>query len=265
MSSSSSLSTAAAVAAAPAAAAAAAATAVTRWLLKVEPEPHVVGGLDVGSQPFSLLQARGRLTYEGVRNYAARNTLRDRVQLGQHVFYYHASCKEPAIVGIAAVARAAFPDPAAADAGHPFYDAKHTADAPRWFNIELSPVRALKRPVTLAELRAHAAGSSPLAEMTLLRQSRLSVQPVTDAEWAYVLALEDAPAPAGGGSSTAKTKKAASSSAASEPAAASESAARGGKKAAKPTAAAAPKRQPASAAGDDDGAAAAKKPRKAVK
>lgn len=244
-----------------------AAAAVTRWLLKVEPEPHVISGIDMGSQPFALLQSKGRLTYEGVRNFAARNTLRDRIKQGHHVFYYHSSCKEPAIMGIAEVARAAFPDPAALDPKHPFYDAKHTAAAPRWFNVELKPVRALKRPVTLAELRAHgAAAGAPLAEMTLLRQSRLSVQPVTDAEWAFVLSLEDAPAPApaaaGGGAK--KAKKAPSAAAAAGDGDSDGGAAAAA--AAPAPAAPASKRRSSAGAGDrvSGGAAAAKKARKAA-
>lgn len=167
-------------------------TAITRWLLKAEPEPHIVGGKDVGSQPFSLMVQKGSLTYDGVRNYTARNTIRDKIKEGQLCFYYHSSCSVPAILGIAEVVKT-YPDPRACDPSWVFYDAKHSASEPRWFNVDLKPVRALKRPVTLAEIRALGAEGGPLASIALLRQSRLSVQPVTDAEWDVIVAQENAP------------------------------------------------------------------------
>lgn len=225
--------------------------AAVHWLLKAEPEPHVVGGRDMGSQPYSLLETAGSVTYEGVRNFTARNNIRDKIKPGQHVFWYHASCAVPGIAGIAEVV-AKGPDPCAADPSHPFYDARHTPEEPRWFNLRLRPVRALARHISLTELRAHGDAGGPLAGMTLLKQSRLSVGPVTDAEWAAVLALEVAPAPAGaqaaGGKPKAGSKggKAAGADAASSSSSPSASAAAGAPRSAKASVGA--KRSRASAA-----------------
>ena len=163
--------------------------AAPHWLLKAEPEPHIVKGRDVGSQPFSSLTTRP--VYDGVRNFAARNTIRDSIKVGHEVFFYHSSTAVPAIHGIARVVKV-YPDPKASDPSWVFHDPKHTAEAPRWFNLDLEPLRPLKRPVTLSEIRSH----GELAEMALLKQSRLSVQPVRQAEWDVILSLEDAPAPA---------------------------------------------------------------------
>lgn len=125
--------------------------------------------------------------FTGVRNYCARNYLRDRIAPGDTAFYYHSSCKVPAIVGIVEVTGRGVPDPSAADTAHPLYDAKHTPDAPRWFEIPIRAVRELQPPVTLAVLREHAA---ELEGLPLLRQPRLSVQPVTEEQWQTVLGLE---------------------------------------------------------------------------
>jgi predicted RNA-binding protein with PUA-like domain len=115
-----------------------------------------------------------------VRNYAARNNIRDRIKPGHLCFYYHASAgARTGVAGIVEVARPPFPDPDAADPAHPFYDAAHTAAAPRWYNLALRAVRPLRRLVPLTELRRRGGEpGSPLGGMALLRISRLSVQPV---------------------------------------------------------------------------------------
>ena len=160
---------------------------ISHWLLKAEPLPHIVGGRDVGSFPFSRLVEEGTSVFNGVRNYSARNALRDKLMPGHLVFYYHSSVKDPGIAGIAEVVRRGYPDPQAADPSHPFYDTKHTDASPRWFSIDIRAVRPLQRFVPLSELRQYSTG--PLSSMTLFRQSRLSVQPVTDAEWEFILGL----------------------------------------------------------------------------
>jgi predicted RNA-binding protein with PUA-like domain len=114
-----------------------------------------------------------------VRNYQARNFMRDAMRIGDGVLFYHSSCAEPGVAGIAEVASAAYPDATQFDRSSPYYDAKSKKTAPRWFNVE---VRALRktRLVSLAEMRKRKA----LAGMWLLRPgSRLSITPVTPAEW----------------------------------------------------------------------------------
>lgn len=154
-------------------------TAATRyWLVKSEPS---VFSFD------DLMALPNRTTHwDGVRNYQARNTMRDGMKKGDKVFFYHSSTDPAAIVGIAEVAKEAYPDPSAFDPKDSHYDPKSKPDAPTWFVVDLKAVEALPRPVTLTELR----GVKGLEKMTLLQKgSRLSVQPVTPAEWKIITAL----------------------------------------------------------------------------
>lgn len=151
------------------------------WLIKSEPE---VFSFD------DLLAAPARTTaWDGVRNYQARNTLRDRVQVGDGVLYYHSSCEPTGVVGIAEVAGAAEPDPTQFDARHEHFDPKSKRDAPAWVQVPIRAVKKLARVVELAEIKANPA----LARMVLVqRGSRLSVQPVTREEWDEVMRMATA-------------------------------------------------------------------------
>ena len=130
-----------------------------------------------------VLTAPGRKTaWSGVRNYQARNFMRDQMRVGDGVFFYHSSCDEPGIAGLAEVASAPYVDVSQFDKKSPYYDAQSKKDAPRWMNVD---VRALRktRLIPLSELRKHKA----LARMVLLRPgNRLSITPVTAAEWSYI-------------------------------------------------------------------------------
>lgn len=142
------------------------------WLLKSEPDTFSIDDL-AGSK----LQTTA---WEGVRNYQARNLIRDQIQLGDEAFFYHSSCKEPGIVGVVEVTRPAYPDASAFDPLSPYYDPKSTPAAPRWFVVDVKLKVRCVSPVLLSELRAQ--GS--LRDMAVLRRgSRLSVMPVTAAEW----------------------------------------------------------------------------------
>ncbi len=146
------------------------------WLFKSEPEVY---GFD------HLVRDR-RTFWGGVRNYQARNLLRDDIRVGDGVLFYHSNAEPTAIVGVAKVVRAGYPDPAQFDPASPYVDPDSTIDAPRWFCVDIAPVRAFAAPVTRAALQAEAA----LADMMVLRKgARLSVQPVTAAEWRRVVAL----------------------------------------------------------------------------
>jgi predicted RNA-binding protein with PUA-like domain len=144
------------------------------WLLKSEPDECSID---------DALAAPGRtVPWTGVRNYQARNFMRDQMQLGDGVFFYHSSCEAPGIAGLAEVARRAYPDATQFDPASDYYDPKATPAAPRWLHVD---VRALRktRLVPIAELRAHAA----LADMAVLRRgNRLSITPVTAAEWRFI-------------------------------------------------------------------------------
>jgi len=147
---------------------------MNHWLMKSEPDECSID---------DALAAPKRLTpWTGVRNYQARNTMRDLMRIGDGVLFYHSSCAEPGIAGLAEVASAAYVDPSQFDRKSDYYDPKSTRAAPRWVCVD---VRALKktRLMPVAELRAHRA----LAKMWTLRPgNRLSITPVTAAEWEFI-------------------------------------------------------------------------------
>jgi predicted RNA-binding protein with PUA-like domain len=144
------------------------------WLMKSEPDECSID---------DALAAPGRLTpWTGVRNYQARNYLRDQMRIGDGVLFYHSSCAEPGIAGLAEVASAARPDPTQFERKSDYYDPKAKRDAPIWVLVD---VRALKktRLVSIAELKLHKA----LAGMWTLRPgNRLSITPVSAAEWKLI-------------------------------------------------------------------------------
>ncbi|MDX1374443.1 MAG: EVE domain-containing protein [Burkholderiales bacterium] len=141
------------------------------WLMKSEPDAFSIDDL--------LAAPRRRTAWTGVRNYQARNFMRDAMRKGDGVLFYHSSCPEPGIAGLAEVASDAYPDATQFDPKSPYYDPKATRAAPRWFNVDVRG-RRKTRLVPLAELRAQRA----LAGMWLLRPgSRLSITPVSPAEW----------------------------------------------------------------------------------
>jgi predicted RNA-binding protein with PUA-like domain len=147
------------------------------WLMKSEPDECSID---------DVLAAPGRVTpWSGVRNYQARNFMRDEMKVGDGVLFYHSSCEQPGIAGIAEVASAAYPDRSQFDRKSPYYDPKSKKDTPRWVNVDVRAVRKT-RLVPLSELREHKA----LAGMRLLRPgNRLSITPVTEGEWKYIARL----------------------------------------------------------------------------
>jgi predicted RNA-binding protein with PUA-like domain len=142
--------------------------------MKSEPDECSIDG---------LLAAPGRRTaWSGVRNYQARNFMRDAMRPGDGVLFFHSSCEQPGVAGLAEVASEPYPDASQFDRSSPYFDPKASRTAPRWFNVD---VRALRktRLVPLAELRRHRA----LAKMWVLRPgNRLSITPVSAAQWNYL-------------------------------------------------------------------------------
>jgi predicted RNA-binding protein with PUA-like domain len=125
--------------------------------------------------------------WDGVRNYQARNMLRDEMKKGDLAFFYHSNCDEPGIVGIMTIARESYPDPTAFDPNEKHYDIKNNPDNPRWYVVDVKFKKKFKRTITLAELR----NKKPLHNMKLLQKgNRLSVMPVTKKEWEYILKME---------------------------------------------------------------------------
>ncbi|WP_105102844.1 EVE domain-containing protein [Microbulbifer pacificus] len=141
------------------------------WLFKSEPDEYSLS--DLKREPGQI----GR--WDGIRNYQARNFLRDAVQKGDGVLFYHSACKVPAVVGTARIARTAYPDPAQFNPESKYFDPRASAESPRWFCVDIQWQSEFPRPVPLAEIKQNPA----LAEMVLVKQGRLSIQPVTDKEW----------------------------------------------------------------------------------
>jgi predicted RNA-binding protein with PUA-like domain len=151
---------------------------VKYWLLKSE--PSTFSWDDLWSSP------KRTTRWDGVRNFQARNYLRDDMRAGDLAFFYHSSADPTAIVGVAEVVRAGYPDETAFDKSDDHFDPKSKRDAPMWFAVDIRAKEPAKRPITLAELRQH----KGLAHMVLLQKgSRLSVQPVTEAEWVLIYRL----------------------------------------------------------------------------
>ncbi|HSQ82127.1 MAG TPA: EVE domain-containing protein [Casimicrobiaceae bacterium] len=150
------------------------------WLMKSEPDEFSID--DLAKAP------KQTTPWFGVRNYQARNFMRDEMRLRDLAFFYHSSCPEPGIAGIVEISKLAYPDATQFDRESGYYDAKSTCDAPRWFNVEVKLVRKT-RLVALPELRA----ARGLEDMVILRRgNRLSITPVTAAEWRIVERLAQA-------------------------------------------------------------------------
>lgn len=147
------------------------------WLMKSEPD---VFGID------HLKQVKTE-PWDGVRNYQARNMMRDQMKKGDLVFFYHSNCAEPGIVGIMTVAKEAYPDDTAQDPQAKYHDPKSTQDNPRWYRVDVRYKRKLKRTISLQELKAHPG----LSDMLLVRKgNRLSIMPVSADQWELILSLE---------------------------------------------------------------------------
>jgi predicted RNA-binding protein with PUA-like domain len=149
------------------------------WLMKSEPGEFSID--DLAARPAQTEP------WDGVRNYQARNMLRDQMKLGDRVFFYHSNCEVPGIVGLAEIAREAYPDPTAFDPDHKHYDPKSRVDQPTWFMVEVRFIRKLRRVIALAELKDR----PELDGLALIRRgNRLSVMPVDERQWKFVLSLE---------------------------------------------------------------------------
>ncbi len=124
--------------------------------------------------------------WDGIRNYQARNFMRDQMRIGDKVFFYHSSCAEPGIVGLMRVHSKPYPDPTAFDSGAKYFDAKSDPENPRWMMVDVKFSRKLKKPILLAELK----GYSELQDMKLLqRGNRLSIMPVEEKHWLFIEGL----------------------------------------------------------------------------
>ena len=145
------------------------------WLMKCEPSAYTIDDL-----------ARDKTSsWEGVRNFQARNFMRDQMREGDGVLFYHSNCDVPGVVGLAKVVSTAYPDPTQFDSKSEYYDPKSPKDDPRWWLVDVGFVERFANPVSLAEIKA----DKRLAGMVLVNNSRLSVQPVADQEFDRVRAM----------------------------------------------------------------------------
>ncbi len=149
------------------------------WLFKTEPSVYSID---------HLIQEKSQTEHwDGVRNYQARNFMRDDMKVGDKGFFYHSNCKEVGIVGIVTIVKEAYPDFTAFDAQEKYYDPKSDANNPRWVMVDVKYVRKLKRTITLENLKNNPA----LADMALAKKgNRLSITPVSKEEWQTILAME---------------------------------------------------------------------------
>ena len=147
------------------------------WLMKSEPDAYSIDDLERDSVEM----------WDGIRNYQARNMMRDEMKVGDQVLFYHSSCSEPGAVGIARVASEPYPDPTQFDKRSKYFDPKSSKDNPRWCLVDVAFVRKLKRNVTLAEIKAQ----KSLEDMILVRKgNRLSIMPIDKKHWNKILSLE---------------------------------------------------------------------------
>lgn len=152
--------------------------AVQYWLMKTEPTTYSIDDL--------ASEKKRTTTWEGVRNYQARNMLRDDIKKGDRVLFYHSACKEPAVTGIAVVAKRGYPDSFAFDPKSKYYDQKSDPANPTWYMVDIKLEKQLDHPVSLTEIRKQ----PMLKDMVLLQKgSRLSIQPVKKNEFDKILEM----------------------------------------------------------------------------
>ena len=150
------------------------------WLIKSEPDAFSIDDLE--SAP------NGTEHWDGIRNYQARNFMRDDMKIGDRAFFYHSNCKPPGIVGICEVVSEPYPDHTAFDPDSKYFDAKSSPGNPRWIMVDMKFLRRTKRLISLEEIKQHA---DRLEDFPLIRRgNRLSIMPVNKEHWDYILSLE---------------------------------------------------------------------------
>ena len=150
------------------------------WLIKSEPDAFSIDDLEAAPN--------GTEHWDGIRNYQARNFMRDDMKIGDRAFFYHSNCKPPGIVGICEVASEPYPDHTAFDPNSKYFDPKSSPDDPRWIMVDMKFLRRTKRLISLEEIKQHA---GRLVDLPLIRRgNRLSIMPVSEEHWDYILSLE---------------------------------------------------------------------------
>ncbi|TLU64582.1 EVE domain-containing protein [Thalassotalea litorea] len=148
------------------------------WLFKTEPDEFSIDDL-------AKVGPEGEC-WEGIRNYQARNFMRDKVRVGDKVFIYHSSCKDVGIAGIGEIVKAAFPDPFQFNPTSKYFDEKSTQENPRWVAVQVAFIEKFDKLIPLSLLKQQ----PPLEDMVLVNRGRLSIQPVEEKHWQFILALK---------------------------------------------------------------------------
>ncbi|XP_018495452.1 thymocyte nuclear protein 1 [Galendromus occidentalis] len=166
------------------------------WLFKSEGASRIEKGYDFKFSIEDLEACKDQTTsWDGVRNYEARNFMKDYMKVGDEAFFYHSNVKIPGIVGLVEVTKESHPDPTQFDKKSYYYDARATVDNPKWFLVDVKLKRKLKRCISLEELKhwqkVHSMTQGPLSELRLIKRSRLSVIPISKEEWDFICSLED--------------------------------------------------------------------------
>ena len=146
------------------------------WLMKTEPDVFSIDDL----------KKKGKVSWDGVRNYTARNFMRDQMKKGDEIFFYHSSCPEPGIAGLAEVVKESHADPTQFDSKSHYFDSQALPTAPRWYLVDVKYKAHAKKVVPLEMLKE----VPELRQMALIKFGRLSVQPVTSAEWKLIRGLK---------------------------------------------------------------------------
>ncbi|MGN0921259.1 MAG: EVE domain-containing protein [Cellvibrio sp.] len=150
------------------------------WLFKAEPDVYGIEHLAAEKNQ------TGR--WDGIRNYQARNFIRDQIAVGDEVLIYHSGIKTPCVVGLAKIVKAAYPDPTQFNPESPYFDPKSSPENPRWFSVDIQLIEIFKCSLTLSEIKKH----PELQEMVLVKQGRLSTQPVTLHEFEIIRSITHA-------------------------------------------------------------------------
>lgn len=151
------------------------------WLMKSEPDVYGIDHL--------VVEPKKTDHWDGVRNYQARNMMRDDMKKGDLVFFYHSNCKVPGIVGIMKIAKEGYVDHTAFDPEEKYYDPKSDPEKPRWYMVDVTYIRHLKRTITLRELKEYT--GPEVDDLPLVRKgNRLSIMPITEAQWNFILSFE---------------------------------------------------------------------------
>ncbi|KAF3480885.1 thymocyte nuclear protein 1 [Arthroderma uncinatum] len=160
------------------------------WLMKAEPETRLEKGVDVRFSIDDLRAATEPEGWDGVRNAAARNHMR-AMKKGDIAFFYHSNCKVPGIAGTMQIVRESSVDESAFDPAHPYYDPKSNRDSPKWDWVHVQFRSKFKNLVTLADIKSHAKPGGALENLQMVKQSRLSVSPVTEEQWKFLMSLAE--------------------------------------------------------------------------